>query len=104
MVSEDRRMLLDYLWDREDPDDPESMEWRDDLDAEETALVESWGLCPGCRDARRGHFGDRKGTVRIWNGIGLNSCWSSYTNSWMMQFQRETGMSPDICTVRSRVR
>lgn len=42
MVSEDRRMLLDYLWDREDPDDPESMEWRDDLDAEETALVESW--------------------------------------------------------------
>ena len=35
-------MLLDYLWDREDPDDPESMEWRDDLDAEETALVESW--------------------------------------------------------------
>ena len=42
MVSEDRRMLLDYLWDREDPDDPESMEWRDDLDAEETAIVESW--------------------------------------------------------------
>ena len=42
MVSEDRRMLLDYLWDREDPDDPESMEWRDELDAEETALVESW--------------------------------------------------------------
>lgn len=35
-------MLLDYLWDREDPDDPESMEWRDELDAEETALVESW--------------------------------------------------------------
>ncbi len=35
-------MLLDYLWDREDPDDPESMEWRDDLDAEELALVESW--------------------------------------------------------------
>ena len=42
MVSQDRRMLLDYLWDREDPDDPESMEWRDDLDAEELALVESW--------------------------------------------------------------
>lgn len=42
MVSQDRRMLLDYLWDREDPDDPESMEWRDELDAEETALVESW--------------------------------------------------------------
>ena len=42
MVSEDRRMLLDYLWDREDPDDPESMEWREDLDAEELALVESW--------------------------------------------------------------
>ena len=37
MVSEDRRMLLDYLWDREDPDDPESMEWRDELDAEEQA-------------------------------------------------------------------
>ena len=42
MVSEDRRMLLDYPWDREDPDDPESMEWREDLDAEELALVESW--------------------------------------------------------------
>lgn len=42
MVSQDRRMLLDYLWDREDPDDPESMEWRDELDAEEMALVESW--------------------------------------------------------------
>lgn len=35
-------MLLDYLWDREDPDDPESMEWREDLDTEELALVESW--------------------------------------------------------------
>lgn len=35
-------MLLDYLWDRENPDDPESMEWRDQLDAEEQALVESW--------------------------------------------------------------
>lgn len=42
MVSNDRRMLLDYLWDREDPRDPESMEWRDELDAEELALVESW--------------------------------------------------------------
>ena len=41
MVSQDRRMLLDHR-DREDPDDPESMEWRDDLDAEELALVESW--------------------------------------------------------------
>lgn len=35
-------MLLDYLWAREDPYDPESMEWRDELDAEELALVESW--------------------------------------------------------------
>lgn len=35
-------MLLDYLWAREDPYDPESMEWRDELDAEEQALVESW--------------------------------------------------------------
>lgn len=42
MIPEEHRVLLDYLWDREDPDDPESMEWRDDLDAEETALVESW--------------------------------------------------------------
>ena len=42
MVSQDRRMLLDYLWDREAPDDPESMEWRDELDAEEMALGESW--------------------------------------------------------------
>lgn len=35
-------MLLDYLWAREDPYDPESMEWREDLDAEELALVASW--------------------------------------------------------------
>ena len=41
MVSEDRIVLLDYLWDREDPDDPESMEWRDDLDAEELAASEN---------------------------------------------------------------
>ena len=42
MVSEERIALLDFLWDVEDPDDPESMEWRNELDAEELALVESW--------------------------------------------------------------
>ena len=30
------------MWDWEDPDDSEPMEWRDDLNAEELALVESW--------------------------------------------------------------
>ena len=42
MVSEERIALLDYLWDREDPYDPESWEWRDELTAEEAALVASW--------------------------------------------------------------
>lgn len=41
MVSEDRRAFLDYLW-GEETNDPETWEWRDDLDAEEQALVESW--------------------------------------------------------------
>lgn len=42
MVSEDRIALLDFWWDVENPDDPESMAWRDELTAEELALVESW--------------------------------------------------------------
>ena len=42
MVSEERRALLDFWWDVEDPYDPESMEWRDELTAEEAALVASW--------------------------------------------------------------
>ena len=42
MVSEERIALLDFWWDTEDPYDPESMEWRDELTAEELALVESW--------------------------------------------------------------
>lgn len=42
MVSEERIALLDFWWDVEDPYDPESMEWRDELDAEEAALVASW--------------------------------------------------------------
>ena len=41
MVSEGRRDYLDYLW-GEETSDPETWEWRDDLDAEELALVESW--------------------------------------------------------------
>lgn len=41
MVSEERRDYLDYLW-GEETSDPETWEWRDDLDAEELALVESW--------------------------------------------------------------
>lgn len=32
---------MDYLW-GEETNDPATWEWRDDLDAEETALVESW--------------------------------------------------------------
>lgn len=42
MVSEERIALLDFWWDVEDPYDPESMEWRDELNAEEAALVASW--------------------------------------------------------------
>lgn len=42
MVSEERRALLDFWWDVEDPYDPESMEWREELTAEEAALVASW--------------------------------------------------------------
>ena len=42
MVSEERIAVLDDLWDREDPYDPETLEWRDELDAEEAALVASW--------------------------------------------------------------
>lgn len=42
MVSEERIALLDFWWDVEDPYDPESMEWRKELDAEEAALVASW--------------------------------------------------------------
>ena len=42
MVSEERIALLDFWWDTEDPYDPESMEWRDELTAEEAALVASW--------------------------------------------------------------
>ena len=44
MVSEERIALLDFWWDVEDPYDPESMEWRDELDAEEAALVASWDV------------------------------------------------------------
>ena len=42
MVSEERIALLDFWWDVEGPYDPESMEWRKELDAEEAALVASW--------------------------------------------------------------
>ena len=42
MVSEERRAWMDFRWDVEDPYDPESMEWRDELTAEEAALVASW--------------------------------------------------------------
>lgn len=42
MVSEERIAVLDDLWDREDPYDPETLAWRDELNAEEAALVASW--------------------------------------------------------------
>ena len=42
MVSEERIAWMDFWWDVEDPYDPESMEWRDELTAEEAALVASW--------------------------------------------------------------
>ena len=41
MVPEERRDYLDYLW-GEETSDPTTWEWRDDLNAEELALVESW--------------------------------------------------------------
>ena len=42
MVSEERRAWMDFRWDVEDPYDPESMEWRDELTAAEAAPVASW--------------------------------------------------------------
>lgn len=42
MVSEERIALLDFWWDVEDPYDPETLAWRDELNAEEAALVASW--------------------------------------------------------------
>ena len=42
MVSDERIALLDFWWDVEDPYDPESMEWRNELNAEEAALVAAW--------------------------------------------------------------
>lgn len=42
MVSEERIAVLDELWDREDPYDPETWEWRDELNADEAELVASW--------------------------------------------------------------
>ena len=41
MVSEERIAFLDYLW-SEETEDPVTMEWRDELNAEEAALVASW--------------------------------------------------------------
>ena len=41
MVSEERIAFLDYLW-SEETEDPATMEWRDELNAEEAALVASW--------------------------------------------------------------
>ena len=41
MVSEERIAFLDYLW-GEETSDPETWEWRDDLNAAERMLVESW--------------------------------------------------------------
>ena len=42
MVSEERIALLDFWWDVEDPYDPETLAWRDELNAEDAALVASW--------------------------------------------------------------
>lgn len=42
MVSQERIEFLRLIWKCEDPYDPESMEWRDDLNAEELALLEAW--------------------------------------------------------------
>ena len=41
MVSEERRDYLDCLW-GEETSAPATWEWRDDLNTEELALVESW--------------------------------------------------------------
>lgn len=41
MVPEERICFLDHFW-GEETSDPETWEWRDELDAEELALVESW--------------------------------------------------------------
>ena len=41
MVSEERIAWMEWCWD-EETSDPESWEWREELTAEELALVESW--------------------------------------------------------------
>lgn len=41
MVSEERRAWMDWCWNNE-TSDPETYEWRKELNAEEAALAVSW--------------------------------------------------------------
>ena len=41
MVSEERRAWMDWCWNNE-TSDPETYEWRKELNAEEAALAASW--------------------------------------------------------------
>mgnify|MGYP000847309984 CR=1 FL=1 len=41
MVSEERRAWMEWCWDNE-TSDPESYEWRKELNSDEAAMVVSW--------------------------------------------------------------
>ena len=61
MISEELRRWMDFCWDVEDGEDPESMEWRDELTEEESRLVSEWdegyaaGVCRMIEDGLRGN-------------------------------------------------
>lgn len=59
MITEERRSWMDFCWNVEDGDDPESMEWREELTDEEAKLVAEWdkgyadGICRMIEDGLR---------------------------------------------------
>jgi hypothetical protein len=62
MITKERREWMDFCWDVEDGEDPESMEWREELTEEEAKLVAEWdrGYADGIRrmveDGLRGNL------------------------------------------------
>jgi hypothetical protein len=41
MISEERKAELNRLW-GEETNDPDTLDWRNDLNEEETALIQEW--------------------------------------------------------------
>ena len=62
MITKERMEWMDFCWDVEDGEDPESMEWREELTEEEAKLVAEWdrGYADGIRrmveDGLRGNL------------------------------------------------